>query len=388
MRLGHPDTDPTRLNIGVIGTRGLRSDYSGIETASAHLYQRLAADGHRIVVFTPKNQPTQPAIHPNIEEVPSGGLQGRSLFTLSHLGLAAASAIRRSDLDVVETHAEAAGLVIPFIDRAGLPTVSRVHGLDWARAKWGRTAKALLKHGERSLVKHATEISVVSQDLVSYFSIEYGRAVFYVPNGVSAAVAPPDGLLTSLGVEPHRYVLSVGRIVPEKRVLDIVSAFRDVDTTQQLLLVGGAENSTAYGAEVQRLARADARVKIAGFVARGRLPQVYANASAFVQASELERLPMALLEALAAGAPILVSSIPPHEEIVGTEHMDAIAFRLGDVERLTRLIQGALDRPEAHRRRADTIRTRVLRLYSWDGVARATEAGLRRAIAQHRAKRA
>ena len=97
----------------------------------------------------------------------------------------------------------------------------------------------------------------------------------------------------------------------------------------------------------------------------------------FVLVSELEGLPIALLEATGRGAPVVLSDLPCHREVVGTAGPGARLVPVDDVDAIARAIEDTLNDPAAAsdaRRR----RERVLATYDWDVVAASTEAFYRR----------
>ncbi len=106
---------------------------------------------------------------------------------------------------------------------AGKRAIVTVHGLDWRREKWGFVASAALRGCETAATRFPNATIVVSQTLERHFRAQ-GRRVFYVPNGTPLPEPATEVRARALGLEPGRYVLFVGRIVPEKGVHLLVDA--------------------------------------------------------------------------------------------------------------------------------------------------------------------
>ncbi len=116
--------------------------------------------------------------------------------------------------------------------------------------------------------------------------------------------------IESLGLAPGKYIISVGRITPEKGFDYLISAFGKSGLKgYKLVIAGGVEAESSYGNELKELAK-DADVVFAGFVQGERLTQLYTNARLYVLSSVNEGFPLVLLEAMNYGLDVLVSDIP------------------------------------------------------------------------------
>lgn len=371
-----------RLRIAAIGLRGLPSAYSGLERSSEGLYAELARRGHEITVYCrPEYVPAPGATHRGIRLQSAPALKRRSLDTLSHVTASTLHALVRGRHDVIHLHALAPGLLAPLCRLAGVPVVGTVQGLDWQRAKWKGAGSAVLRRAERALVRNADEIIVVSRDLQAYFAETYGRATRWVPNGVEpvAAHSADDAAaharaLADLGLEPGSYVLFAGRLVPEKRVQDLITAFRAVPGPQRLAIAGEGGYTDGYVRELHELAAADPRITFTGFQSGTALEALFRNAAAYVLPSELEGLPMSLLECMQYGTPAIASGIPPHVELLGDVAGYDLFFPAGDAAALADRLQRVLSDPARYAPVAARAQDHVRRAHSWRAVADATEA--------------
>src|SRR5262249_40003137 len=162
----------------------------------------------------------------------------------------AESMLRR--YDVVHFHALGPSLFASLPRLVGSKTVVTVHGLDWQREKWGRFASWVLRHCEGPAAHFPNRTIVVSKTLREHFKRVHGVDAAYIPNGTLLPQPRPPRKLQALGLDPGRYVLFVGRLVPEKGVHFLCEAFSRIDTDMKLALVGGLSFSQDYVSLLKR----------------------------------------------------------------------------------------------------------------------------------------
>ncbi len=352
------------------------SNYSGIERACESLYARLAARGHQITLYCRSDsQATRVEYYRGIRLLHHYVPKCRSLETLvaSFSGLLHAVMVER--YDIIHLHALAPGLFtrVPRLWR--VPTVVTIHGLDWQRAKWKGLGSRVLRRAEVSIARHATEIIAISRDLQNHFLRQYALDIPYIPNGIerSAAADLDEGVLRTFDLTPQSFISYVGRLVPEKRIEDVIVAFRRVNTAYKLAIVGESGSKPGYMERLSRVAEGDSRIVFTGHQRGLALNTLYQRASAFVLASELEGLPMSLLEAMERGIPAVVSDIPPHRELLGSIKGYDLFFPCKDIDTLASRFVRVVEHREHYTEVASLAQAFVRESYSWDVTADATE---------------
>ena len=200
----------------------------------------------------------------------------------------------------------------------GKRVISTIHGLDWDREKWrGSVASKFIRGGEKNAVKYADEIIVLSKDVQKYFLETYGRETHFIPNGVNRPEVREAKLITDhFGLEKDSYILFLGRLVPEKGIRYLVEAFKNVKTDKKLVIAGGSSDTDSFMEELKELAKGDDRILFTGFVQGAMLDELYSNAYIYTLPSDLEGMPLSLLEAMSYGNCCLVSDIPECAEVV------------------------------------------------------------------------
>jgi glycosyltransferase involved in cell wall biosynthesis len=390
----HRDTRPMR--IAVIGCRGVPSNYSGIERIVENLFGHFASNGHRVSVFCrPSIQRQDGLVLKGIRQVFTPAPGGKNGETVTHSILSALHACMFGDavdgsapFDLISMHAIAPNLALPIARAAGVPVISHVHGLDWQREKWKGLGARIIHQGERAMARHATAVVVVNKALQQYYRDEYALNTTLLPNGIHTT---PDSLefdretLQKFGLTPGKFIACIGRLVPEKRLLDTIAAFARLKSDYKLAIVGDGSSVPDHVEKLRTAGAACGNVVFTGSQNGAALETLFRAAAFYVTASELEGLPSSLLECLERGTAAIASDIPPHQEILaGVDGYD-LFFDVGDVDRLTGLMRSLIDSPERARTIGAAGRTFVRREYAWPVLAAKTEEFYRQTLARVRA---
>ena len=366
----------------MVGLRGIPASYGGVETAVEQLAPRLAASGVDVTVYTRSAYVEQDSgEYRGVRLRPAAAINTKHLEAISHTVCALFDAMRPSQrADLIHFHATGPALLAWIPKLAGVDTVVTIQGWDWRRGKWGRFAQLVLRLAAKVSVSVPDGVIGVSQQIVDDAARDYGRDISYIPNGVnppaiqtgevSAEIAE---LAEFLGDRPT--ALFLGRIVPEKEVLTLVKAFREISSPEARLVVAGpSSHSIDYVDQVRRAAALDPRVRVLGPQYDAAKSWLFERTTCFVQPSNLEGLPLTLLEAVGHGAFPVVSSIPPHLEAVGTaDTVRAHASEPGDTQGLRLAIEAAFALDDAERAEVtDELRVSVQRRYDWDVITSST----------------
>ena len=258
----------------------------------------------------------------------------------------------------------------PLARLLGLHVVVTHHGPDYERQKWGVIAKFVLRLGESFGMRYSNARIVISDVIRKIVHEKYGLASELIPNGVNSSDMPNTAaILNTFDLEPERYVLLVSRLVPEKRHHDLIQAFLQSSLEGwKLVLVGASDHPDEYTQSVLDAAGQASNVVCTGFQTGLALKELYANAGFFVLPSSHEGLPIALLEALSFGLPVIASDIPANLEV----NCDGISYYpLGDVRSLTILLRKQAQN-RLTRDQREYLRQFVLEKYKWDTVAQKT----------------
>ena len=367
----------------MLGLKGIPATFGGVERHVEELSARLVQRGHEVTVYCRRNYTPNGALHRGVRLRILPSLSTKHLDAISHTTLAAADIAARQ-FDVVHFHSVGPALLsfLPRIaSRRPCAVVATVHAMDWRRRKWGPLARWCLRRGAWAAVTFPQRTIVVSRRMEEYFA-RRGKRVVHIPNGVEAPCPAPLDELRRLGIEKDRYVLWMGRFVPEKRVEDLIAAFRQLTGATRLLLAGEVNESDPYFKSLRAAAAGDPRIIFPGGLYGRAKAEALTNAALVTLTSDLEGFPIALLEGMRYGRPVLASDISENLEAVSPQ-VNGFFFRTGDPAALHERMVWILGHP-AEAAKAAGRAEQDSQLYDWGVIAGQVESVYRAAIGMKR----
>lgn len=364
------------MRIAMIGHKRYGSREGGVEVVVTELARRMAALGHEVTCYDRSGSDVMTGDAADGRERTVDGVRVVPVRTIDKKGLAALSSSYFATLaaikdrpDVIHYHAEGPCVPLPLAKRAGIRTVATIHGLDWQRAKWGKLASTYIKMGEKAATK-ADGLVVLSKSAQSYFEGAYGRTATFIPNGIeNKQPRPLNQIKDKWGLDAGSYLLYLGRLVPEKRPELLIEAFKKLDTDKRLVIAGGGSDTSEYEASLREAAQGDNRIVFTGFVNGEPLEELYSNCYAYVLPSDVEGMPMSLLEAMAYGCRCVTSDIPECADVLAG---NGVTFEKGSADSLRAVLRDLL----TDAGRADALGTaakaHVVKTYNWDSVVERT----------------
>lgn len=361
------------MNIAMLGHKRIPSREGGVEIVVEELSTRMAARGHAVTCYNRKGHHVSGREFDRQILSEYKGVRLKDVITIDKKGLAAMTssffaAIKAAvgKYDIVHFHAEGPCAMIWIPKLFGKRLVCTIHGLDHKREKWTGFAKKYILFGEKMAVKFADEMIVLSQGVQEYFSQTYGRKTVFIPNGVTVPENKNADLITSqFDLHKNDYILFLGRIVPEKGLRYLVEAFKQVDTDKKLVIAGGSSDTEDFWNELREMTKEDNRIVFTGFVQGQLLEELYSNAYVYTLPSDLEGMPLSLLEAMSYGNCCLVSDIAECAEVVEDK---AVTFVKGNVADLTEKMQWLCDDSEAVLKYKNESADFICKKYNWDKI--------------------
>ena len=367
-----------KLNIAMFGQKRIPSREGGVEIVVEELCTRMVAQGHNVTCYNRGGHHVSGSEYDSKRLKEYKGIKLKTVPTIEKKGLAAVSSSFFAALccafgkyDVVHIHAEGPAFFAWLPKMFGKKVIVTIHGLDWQREKWkGGFGSKFIHQGEKNAVKYADEIIVLSKGVQDYFEKTYGRKTVFIPNGVSNHIErEPQIIKNKFGLGKDEYILFLGRLVPEKGIKYLIEAFKQVDTEKKLVIAGGSSDTDSFMMELKELAKDDNRIIFTGFVQGQMLDELYSNAYIYTLPSDLEGMPLSLLEAMSYGNCCLVSDIPECAEVVEDK---ALIFKKSDVEDLREKLQEVCDHPEMVMKMKNQAADFICEKYNWDEVVKET----------------
>jgi glycosyltransferase involved in cell wall biosynthesis len=338
----------------------------GIEKYTEEVGSRLVKKGHQITVYTMNHYGAKNGYYKGMRVKTVPTIKIRSLEKLTASLLATIQHCLEMKTDIFHFHAFGPAMFC-FIPRLlGKNVVVQGHGIEWKRSRWGILVRAFLKLTEYPSVKWPHQITVVSKVQKEYLKNRYGVESVYVPPGVNPPHIEKPELIRNFSLEGNDYIFFAARLVREKGVHYLIEAYQQLKTNLKLVIAGDAEHEDVYKSELYRMAGKAKNIIFTGFVTGKLLHELFSNCYIFVLPSELEGLPMALLEAMSYGNCCLVSDIPENLEAISNY---GYSFKNRDVEDLTSKLEYLKDNDEAVNSFKESAREYVLQSYSWDKIA-------------------
>lgn len=366
-----------KLRIAMLGQKRIPSREGGVEIVVEELSTRIAIQGYPITCYNRKGHHVSGKEFDGDALTEYKGVRLKSVCTIDKKGLAAMSASFFAAVfaafgryDVVHFHAEGPCAMLWLPKLLGKRCIATVHGLDHQRAKWGKFARAYIMLGERCAVRFADEMIVLSQGVQKYFEEIYGRETHFIPNGVNRPIVrKPELIKDRFCLEKDSYILFLGRLVPEKGLRYLIEAFKNVKTDKKLVIAGGTSDTDEFLNELHEMAKDDSRILFTGFVQGQLLDELYSNAYVYTLPSDLEGMPLSLLEAMSYGNCCLTSDIAECAEVVEDK---AVTFKKGDVNALQNKLQLLCDDTESVKKYKSESADFICRKYNWDDVVKRT----------------
>lgn len=368
-----------KLNICMLGHKRVPSREGGIEIVVEELASRMVAEGHSVTCYNRRGHHVSGAEFDGEKLSEYKGVKIKTVPTIERKGLAAVSSSFFASIfaafgsyDIVHYHAEGPCFFCLIPRLFGKRIVATIHGIDWRREKWANGfGSKYIKLGEKCAVKFADEIIVLSQGVKQYFVETYGRKTVYIPNGVNRPVKrEPNEIKSRWGLEKDSYILFLGRLVPEKGLRYLIEAYKGLETDKKLVIAGGGSDTDAFAKELKDSCKDIAdRVIFTGFIQGLVLDELYSNAYVYVLPSDLEGMPLSLLEAMSYGNCCVVSDIDECKSVVDGK---AVTFKKSDVEDLKEKLMTLLADPILVQQYKDEAADYICEKYGWDRVVENT----------------
>lgn len=361
------------LRIAMLGHKRIPSREGGVEVVVGELSTGMVRRGHKVVCYNRKGHHISGK---NFDSEKISDYQGvvlKEVITIQRKGLAAMTSSFFASVraafcryDVVHFHAEGPCAMLWLPKLFGKRCIATVHGLDHQRSKWGGFASKYILFGEKCAVKFADEIIVLSKNVQDYFLRTYNRKTVFIPNGVTRPeLFDADEITYKYGIDKDSYILFLGRLVPEKGIHYLIEAFKQINTDKKLVISGGSSDTSDYEQELRTLAQSDDRIIFTGFVQGRPLQELYSNAYIYVLPSDLEGMPLSLLEAMSYSNCCLTSDIAECAEVTEDK---GVTFKKGDINDLKNKLQYLCDNNDVVVKYKDDAADFITQKYSWENI--------------------
>lgn len=342
----------------------------GIEKYTEEVGSRLAKKGHEVTVYTTRHYGSIEGTFKGmkIKTVPS--FRSKSLEKITAAFMATIYQCSQQDVDIVHFHAFGPAMFC-FIPRLrGRKVIVQGHGLEWMRSRWGYFGKLFLRLAEVPSVKFPHMVTAVSLVQKEYLLEKHGVKCVYIPTGVNPPQVEEPDLIKQYGLYGNDYILFVARLVREKGAHYLIDAYKRLKTDIKLVIAGDAEHEQSYKNELYQLAEGNDNIIFTGFATDKILHELFSNCYMFVLPSEMEGLPIALLEGMSYGNCCLISDIQENLQVLDDK---GYSFRSKDIDDLSKKLDYLIKNSDAVGSVRQKAKAHVLENYSWSMVANKIE---------------
>jgi glycosyltransferase involved in cell wall biosynthesis len=358
----------------MIGHKRIPTRSGGVEVVVEELSTRMAEKGNDVTVYNRRCKEEKLDSYRGVKVIEVKTFQRSSLNALVYSFFATLRCVFRK-YDVVHFHAEGPCAMIPLAKLFRKKVVATIHGLDWQRSKWGGFASKYIMFGEKMAAKHADKVIVLSENVRKYFKDTYGCDTVFIPNGISPVAAEePDIIAEKFGLDKNGYILFLARITPEKGLDYLIDAYKTIDTDKKLVIAGSINPRTEYISSVLERAKGCENIIFTDFVSGKMLAELFSNCYLYILPSDIEGMPLSLLEAVGYDTKVLVSDI--------AENIDCLdgygnSFVHSDVQSLREVLSFCLEhselrdrdfKPDASEQEVRAKRAELLAKYDWDNI--------------------
>jgi glycosyltransferase involved in cell wall biosynthesis len=351
-----------KLNIAILGTRGIPNNYGGYEQAATFLSVGLLQKGHTVTVYNSHNHPYRENKWNGVEIIHcydpeyKTGTAGQFIYDLNCIRDA-----RKKNYDVILFMGYTSNSVWAKFYPPQAVIISHMDGLEWQRSKYSMPVRRFLRYAEKLAVKHSDFYITDSPGIQKYLQEKYNISSRYISYGATIYNSECKDVLNSFGLSPNNYYLAIARIEPENNIETILNGFLESGSDKKFIVVGNA--NTRYGKELQKKFSRAKQILFAGSLFdQQKLHSLRAFCSLYFHGHSVGGTNPSLLEAMAGKALIVAHDNLFNKNVLGN---DAYFFSFaGDIKNIIHTVKKIETEEQMTRNNLEKIKNH----YSWEKI--------------------
>lgn len=303
------------MKVAIIGSRGYPYVYSGYETFVKELSERLVQKNIEVKVYCHKNLFQAKPQHVNgIELVYIPTIETKKLSQLIHsfFSMFHACFTKTDIILVVNAGNGPLGLIAKIFNK---PTLINVDGLDWLRPKWKGFGSKYFYFAASMATKLFDVIITDAEEMRKVYLQEFKKNSTVIAYGDSISYSKNSNLIAAFHLDPFKYYLIVGRLIPDNNADIIIDGFLKSQSSKKLVIVGDVPYKDDYATMVKL--KANANVIFLGYITNSEtLAELYHHCFAYLHGHEYGGTNPTMLKAMASGCAILALNTPFNNEML------------------------------------------------------------------------
>lgn len=337
------DFGKNKMRIGLLGNRGIPSNFGGSDTVFEQLGEILVKRNHKVVVYCRKHQSTTDAkYYKGIERVVLPSVNNFHLDTISHSFLTTLHILLTDKVDILNFHGVGNSFVLPLLLFSKKKSIILIDGPDWKRPKWNLFAKLMLRLSVNFAVWFADEIIADNIPIHDWLKERFNKDTPIIYYGVDFNKIPPGDNLSKWGLIGDDYILFVAMMVPDKGPDIILEAYSKLKTDKKLLMVGDTHYHRAYYSTLKEKYSNNKNIIFTGFQYGDAYKEYMSNAYIYSHPFRSDGTSPSLLQSLALGNCIVANST---EETSSAIENAGILFERDSPTSLAEKLQFLIDNP-------------------------------------------
>lgn len=355
-----------RMKIAFISTRGIPNNYGGFEEFAEKLGVRLAERGHDVIVYNPSFHPFKELVFNGVrikrKFSPESAIGPAANFIYDYLSLRDAIRSEACDAALVCGYTTSA-IAFPLLGFGKTKILTNMDGLEWMRSKWSPRVQRLAKRFEKMAVERSHVLVSDNKGIAEYIQSEYGKDSYTIAYGAEKFNNPNEDVIATLGVEPFKYLLLVGRMEPENNFEMILEGIRNSKTELPTIVVSSPD--TAYAKELVSKFADVPSIRFVGWVGdRELLSNLRHFATIHFHGHSVGGTNPSLLEAMASSA-----FVAANDNRFNRSVLDNDALYFADASEVSRIVDDVEELTKKRESFAENNLKKIDDLYNWDTVA-------------------
>ena len=232
-----------KLNIAILGTRGIPNNYGGFEHIAGYLARGLVEKGHSVTVYNSHKHPYQKKEWNGVRIIhcfdPENlvGIAGQFIYDLNCI-----LDSRKRNYDIILMLGYTSSSVWGRLYPKKSIVVTNMDGLEWQRTKFSKPVRSFLKYAEKLAVRSSRFHVADSPVIKDYLDNKYGIKSKYIAYGADLDPEVNEDHLADYGLQKQSYFLLMARMEPENNIEMILDGFCLSSAEIKFIVIGNTGN--------------------------------------------------------------------------------------------------------------------------------------------------